>query len=170
MCFSGRTVLMSFAAVTILIALAHLFAGCDYARMKDQESVRTYESQMPEGVEGTIPISGGIAVLKSEDPSKVRNPLPNTPEVIARGRTAYGYFCAMCHGPQLDGKGTVGQSFSPLPADLMSPYVQQQNDGMLFCKISLGYKRHPPLASTVAVKDRWAVIDYIRSVRKGGLR
>ncbi len=170
MYFSGRTVLMSFTAVTVFIALTHLFAGCDYARMKDQESVRTYESQMPEGVEGTIPVGGGIAVLKSEDPAKVRNPLPSTPEVIERGRTAYGYFCVMCHGPKLDGNGTVGQSFSPLPADLISPYVQQQNDGTLFYRISLGYKRHPPLASTVAVEDRWAVMAYIRSVRREGSR
>ncbi len=170
MCFSGRTVLMFLAAIAMLIALTCLLVGCDYARMKDQESIRTYESQMPEGVEGTIPIGGGIAVLKSEGPSKIRNPLPSTPEVIERGRTAYGYFCVMCHGPKLDGNGTVGQSFSPLPADLISPYVQQQNDGTLFYRISLGYKRHPPLASTMAVEDRWAAIGYIQSVRKQGLR
>ncbi len=168
MYLSGRTVLMSLAAVTMLIALSHLFAGCDYARMKDQESIRTYESQMPEGVEGTIPTNGGIAVLKSEDPSKIRNPLPSAPEVIERGRIAYGYFCVMCHGPHLDGKGTVGQSFSPLPADLTSPYVQRQNDGVLFYRISLGFRRHPPLAQTVAAEDRWAVIGYIRSVGKEG--
>ncbi len=170
MSFSGKAGLISFAAVMMLIALCHLFAGCDYARMKDQESIRTYESQMPEGVEGTIPTSGGIAALKSEDLSKIKNPLPSTPEVIERGRTAYGYFCVMCHGPKLDGNGTVGQSFSPLPADLISPYVQRQNDGALFYKISLGYKRHPPLASTVAVEDRWAVLGYIRSVQKEGSR
>ncbi len=170
MYLSGRTVLISFATVTMLITLTHLFAGCDYARMKDQESIRTYESQMPEGVEGTIPTSGGIAVLKSEDPSKIRNPLPSTPEVIERGRTAYGYFCVMCHGSKLDGNGTVGQSFYPLPADLISPNVQRQNDGALFYRISLGYKRHPPLASTVGAEDRWAVLGYIRSVRREGSR
>jgi mono/diheme cytochrome c family protein len=167
MYFKGRVALMSFAVVTMLIVLTHLLAGCDYARMKDQESVRTFESEMPEAVEGTIPINGGIAILKSENPSKIRNPLSTTPETIERGRTAYGYFCVMCHGPKLDGNGTVGQSFFPLPADLVSPYVLQQNDGELFCKISLGYKRHPPLAHTVAVEDRWAVITYIRSQAKG---
>jgi len=150
--------------MAVLIALTCHIVGCDYARMKDQESVRTYESEMPETVEGTIPINGGIAVLKSEDPAKLRNPLLSTPEVMERGRTAYGYFCMMCHGPKLDGNGTVGQSFSPLPADLVSPYVQGQNDGALFYKISLGYKRHPPLAHTVSSEDRWAIIVYIRSL------
>ncbi len=166
MSFSGRTALISFAAVAMLIALACLIVGCDYARMKDQYSVRTYESEMPESVEGTIPIDGGIAVLKSEDPSKIRNPLPSSREVIERGRIAYGYFCVMCHGPKLDGKGTVGQSFSPLPVDLISSYIQQQNDGTLFYRISLGYKRHPPLASTVAVEDRWAIIRYLKILRE----
>ena len=150
-----------------LIVLAHLISGCDYGRMKDQDSVRTYKSEMPEPVEGTIPVNGGIAILKSEDPSKIRNPLVSTPEILERGRTAYGYFCVMCHGSKFDGNGTVGQSFSPLPADLRSAYVQDQTDGVVFYKISLGYKRHPPLASTVDENDRWAIITYIRSLNKG---
>ena len=36
-----------------------------------------------------------------------------------------------------------------------------------FTKISLGYKRQPPLYATVAVDDRWAVITYLRALAKG---
>ncbi len=140
-------------------------SGCDYARMKDQESIRTYEAEPPEMPKGTIPISGGSEVLKASKPEDLHNPLSNTREVLDKGKLAYGYFCIMCHGQNLDGNGTVGQSFAPLPTNLKTPYVQEQSDGRLFYRISFGYKRHPPLASTVSEEDCWAIIRYIRSVK-----
>jgi mono/diheme cytochrome c family protein len=151
----------------IILLLAPLFGGCDYMRMKDQASVRTYEEEMPARVEGSIPVGGGIEILKAADPDRLRNPLPSTKQTIEQGRTAYGYFCMMCHGPAGDGNGTVGQSFAPLPTDLRGSYVQGQNDGLMFYRISLGYKHHPPLADTVSEDDRWAVIHYIRAFSRG---
>jgi hypothetical protein len=50
----------------------------------------------------------------------------------------------------------------------MDPGVQKQSDGELFVKISLGFGRHPPLANTVSEPDRWAVVNYIRSLKKSG--
>jgi mono/diheme cytochrome c family protein len=154
----------------VLISVFQVFWGCDYARMKDQESVRTYEAEPPEMPEGTIPTTGGYEVLKASKPENLRNPLPSTQEVVGKGRTGYGYFCVMCHGPEADGNGTVGQSFAPLPADLKSSYVQRQRDGVLFYRMSMGYKRHPLLADTIAEEDRWAIVTYIRSLAKPSKR
>jgi len=151
----------------ICFLLLQYFPGCDYARMKDQESIRTYEAEPPEMPTGTIPVSGGFAVLKASKPEDLKNSLPNTREVLEQGRLAYGYFCIMCHGQYFDGNGTVGQSFAPLPTDLKTPYVQQQSDGQLFYRISFGYKKHPPLSTTVSVEDCWAVVRYIRSIGGG---
>ncbi len=150
----------------IFLLLSQLLPGCDYARMKDQESVRTYEAELPEMPAESIPVSGGVAQLRNEDPQKMKNPLPDTNEVIARGKASYEYFCVMCHGPEGDGRGTVGQSFAPLPTDLRSTYVRGQSDGLLFYRISLGFKRHPPLYGTVSSEDRWAVIHYLRSLKE----
>jgi cytochrome c len=150
----------------ILLLPFQLLPGCDYARMKDQESVRTYEAEPPEMPVQSIPVSGGVAQLRNADPQKMKNPLPATDEVIARGKTNYGYFCVMCHGPKGDGRGTVGQSFFPLPTDLRSAYVRNQSDGLLFYRISLGFKRHPPLYRTVSSEDRWAILHYLRSLRE----
>ncbi len=159
-------ILRSLATMGLLFGI--LFSGCDYARMKDQESVRTYEAQPPDMPKGTIPVKGGFTVLKASRPESLRNPLPSTREVLEKGRIGYGYFCIMCHGPNLDGNGTVGQSFSPLPTDLKSPYVEQQREGELFYKFSFGFKRQPPLADTVSEEDRWAIIRYVRSVKAKG--
>ena len=152
----------------VWIALLLLFfspAGCDYGRMNDQESVRTYEKKMPDGPPGTIPISGGIEVLSRTEPKDLKNPFPMTAAVISRGKEAYFNFCVHCHGPKADGNGTVGQSFAPLPSNLTDPQVLAQSAGEIFAKISLGFGRHPALASTVSEQDRWAIVNYLRSLK-----
>jgi mono/diheme cytochrome c family protein len=158
-----RTISLSLGLALLLSAVC----GCDYARMNDQESVRTYKKEIPEMPPETIPITGGLQVLIRTNPKDLKNPLPYSQESVDQGKEAYSYFCVQCHGPKADGNGTVGQSFAPLPANLGSAGVQNQSDGELFSKISLGFGRHPPLASTVSDPDRWAVVNYIRSLKKG---
>jgi mono/diheme cytochrome c family protein len=161
----SRIFLMVFA-VCCLPACSLLLAGCDYARMTDDEAIDTHEKTMPAMPAHTVPVGGGIEQLHTIAPGSLTNTQSADPASIVRGQEAYGFYCIHCHGPEGNGYGTVGQSFAPLPADLSSPAVQQQSDGELFVKISLGYKRCPPLAYTVAEKDRWAVINYLRSLAK----
>jgi mono/diheme cytochrome c family protein len=158
-----------FIGIAIIVALVFTLStlwSCDYGRMNDQESVRSYEKEIPEMDQGTIPMNGGIQILKTADPKELKNPLSFSPESVAQGKQAYSYFCVQCHGPLADGNGTVGQSFAPLPTNLRAPGVQKQGDGELFSKISLGFNRHPPLATTVSEEDRWATVNYIRSLIK----
>jgi len=157
------------SAVALTVGLVFLLSaiwGCDYARMNDQESVRTYKKEIPEMPPETIPITGGVQILNSANPKDLKNPFPYTQGSVDQGKEAYFYFCVHCHGPKADGNGTVGQSFAPLPTNLTDLAVQKQGDGELFSKISLGSGRHPPLASTVSEPDRWAVVNYIRSLNK----
>lgn len=149
--------------MSILLFLPLLWA-CDYGRMKEDEAVHTYRAYMPEMPSKTIPIDGGIQILREADPDELINPIAYSQESVQRGKEAYGYYCIQCHGPFADGLGTVGQSFAPLPANLKAPNVQNQSDGSLFYRISLGFNRHPPLWYTVAEDNRWAIINYVRSL------
>jgi mono/diheme cytochrome c family protein len=146
-----------------LIVILVLGSGCDYARMRNDEAVDHYEMEFPGMPTGVVPIGGAVDALPVEPPC-LENPLPPSPPVIAAGKTAYDFYCVQCHGPQGDGRGTVGQSFSPLPTDLGSESVRAQSDGQLFFKIGQGYKRHPPLSTTVSVEERWALVVYMRSL------
>lgn len=149
-----------------ILALLTLFVGlwgCDYARMKDDEAVNPYGAVMPDAPKKTVPTAGGVEQLIEAAPDSLINPLPNTPEVIFEGQLRYGYACAQCHGLRADGRGTVGQSFAPLPTDLASRAVRKQSDGQIFVKILLGFKRHPALASTVSQEQAWAVIRFLRA-------
>lgn len=147
-----------------LFLLAQSLTGCDYARMTDDEAVNTYQTALPAMPEHTVPVDGGIEKIRASEPRDLVNPLPLAQASIEQGRLDYSYYCVHCHGPTADGQGMVGQSFSPLPANLTQASVQAQSDGELFVKTSLGYKRCPPLAQTVAEKDRWAIINYLRSL------
>jgi mono/diheme cytochrome c family protein len=149
--------------MTLLLALQLLWA-CNYGRMNEDEAVHTYQTIMPEMPKRTIPIEGGIQVLRESNPEELVNPIPYSIKSVERGRIAYGYYCIQCHGSLADGRGTVGQSFAPLPADFRDSNVQDQSDGSLFSRISLGFNRHPPLWDTVSQDDRWALINYIRSL------
>ncbi len=144
--------------------LAGGLLGCDYARMKDQESVRTYETKLPSMPSGTLPTEGGILLITSVDPKGIPNPLKPEPHNLQRGREAFRNFCSMCHGLKGDGRGTVGQSFYPLPTDLRSEAVQALSDGELFKIISLGSRRSPPLAHTISEEDRWAIVLHLRAL------
>jgi cytochrome c553 len=160
---SGIKKTIRVAALIALVSMAS--SGCDYGRMYDQDSIKTYERKSSQTDRRTVPVTDGVNTLRASDPGSLKNPMPQTAETVERGRLAYTYFCAQCHGPNLDGNGTVGQSFSPLPTNLRSFLVLSQDDGTIYKKIRLGYKRHPALFSTVAPEDAWSVILYMRSVR-----
>lgn len=160
----SKTVLrrVGYSAAVVFVVLTLL--GCGYGRMKDDEALQTFEAPLPEMPKRAIPVSGGIEVLRQSIPDEIKNPVAMSVESVERGKERYGFYCVQCHGPKADGFGTVGQSFAPLPTDLTGSYVQDQTDGSLFYKISLGFNRHPPLAATIAVENRWAIINYLRSL------
>jgi mono/diheme cytochrome c family protein len=155
-----RVMLQGFA-----LLMFALLCGCDYGRMYDQDVIKTYGRKIPEMDARTIPVQDGFQKLVNADPKTLKNPLPSSKASTEQGSQAYTYYCIQCHGAKADGNGTVGQSFAPLPDDLLSPDVQGQGDGELYAKIRLGFKRHPKLFSTVSDADTWAVVIYIRSLK-----
>jgi mono/diheme cytochrome c family protein len=151
--------------LTFALTLALLPAACDYARMTRDEAYDTYETRLPIMPPDSISVTGGMTALRMLGPRAINNPLQPSPAVINQGRATYGYFCIHCHGPEGEGKATVGQSFAPLPTNLQSSAVQNQTDGELFYKIGFGYQRHPPLIHTATEADIWAVIIHMRQMK-----
>jgi cytochrome c1 len=153
--------------IAIIILLFPFFSGCDYARMNEQEAIQTYREKMPEMPGKTIRVTGGPAMSKGEPQDQLKNPLPFNQATVQQGREGYGHYCMMCHGLKGDGNGTVGQSFYPLPTDLGSARVQGQSDGRFIHTLTFGLGRHPSLGFMLTQEDRWTIIYYIRSLKKG---
>jgi hypothetical protein len=138
-----------------------------YGRMRETPAVRPHEDPLLKMEEGIVPISGGEAIYRATAGVNLISPLNfSQPFVITRGKAVYLTYCAQCHGYNYDGKGTVGQSFQPLPTDLRSPQVQSKPDGDLFKSVSYGVPggRQPALHTTITINDRWHVIAFVKSL------
>jgi len=138
-----------------------------YGRMRETPAVRPYEKPMLIMEAGLVPFAGGELNYRIARAKDIASPLAmSDPQTIKAGQTVYRTYCAQCHGKNHNGKGTVGQSFHPLPSDLRSTKAQTQSDGTIFQEISYGRPggRQPALATTVSMTERWQVIAYIKSL------
>jgi mono/diheme cytochrome c family protein len=138
-----------------------------YGRMRETPAVKPHEEPLIRMEAGVVPVAGGEALLRATSGSVLKPSLEmDAAAVIARGKAVYFTFCAQCHGPNYDGKGTVGQSFMPLPTDFRSPEVQSRPAGELFKSVSYGIPngRQPPLETTITTDDRWSVVAFVKSL------
>ena len=138
-----------------------------YGRMRETPAVKPHEEPLLIMEGGVVPFSGGDAALLLLDAEELQpSVIMKTAESISRGESVYFIFCAQCHGNNYDGRGTVGQSFHPLPTDLRSAQVQSRSEGKLFKTISYGIPdgRQPALHTTITIEDRWRVVAYVKSL------
>jgi mono/diheme cytochrome c family protein len=91
-----------------------------------------------------------------------KSPVPRAAGV-PEGKKIFEANCSVCHGPTGKGDGPVGAALTPKPEDLTSQAVRVQTDGALFWKISTG-RGAMPSWQTLPEKDRWNVLDFIRSL------
>lgn len=160
-------VVVAFVLLVAVLALQHIDDYADFWRMRETPAVRPHEEPILPMPQGLVPIAGGDALFKATRGEDLKSPLNLKDQaVIEAGKELYFNFCFMCHGPNHDGNGTVGQSFHPLPTDLRSTKVQALPAGVHFKEISYGIPdgRQPPLATTIAVLDRWRIVAYVKSL------
>lgn len=98
----------------------------------------------------------------------VKNPVASNTASIRNGNTLYQSYCAACHGKNGKGDGPAATSLHPKPADHTSPVVQAESDGTLFYKITEGHANTamPPFKAVLQADQRWAIINYIRTLSK----
>jgi cytochrome c553 len=92
-------------------------------------------------------------------------PMPVTRELVARGRERYEIHCAVCHGENGEGDGSVVRHGFPRPASIYEQRLRDAPVGHLFDVITNGFGAMYPYAARVSVEDRWAIIAYIRTLQ-----
>ena len=163
----GFLIVVAFLILAVYHALIYYDNNFRYGRMRETPAVRPYEDPLLIKETGLVPVNGGEAIYRVSAGIDIQPPIDMTQSaVIDRGKAVYLIYCAQCHGHNYDGKGTVGQSFAPLPTDLRSTKVQDSHTGVLFQNVSYGVPdgRQPPLHATITVEDRWSVISYVKSL------
>jgi mono/diheme cytochrome c family protein len=94
------------------------------------------------------------------------NPLGSGNEnSVQRGAKVFANYCAVCHGADAAGMGSVSQRGFPPPPSLLLPHARQMQDGQMFHVLTYGQNNMPSYASQVSQEDRWNVITYIRSLQ-----
>ncbi len=105
-------------------------------------------------------------------PEKVKNPLRASAEVVKKGKLAFMYNCASCHGKKADGKGVTSVNLKPTPRNLVAirswgekSFVHYMSDNWMFDSISNGVPGTSMAPWGVALdnEERWSIIHYLRA-------
>lgn len=107
-------------------------------------------------------------------------PFEMSKDVLERGRQRYDIFCSVCHGLTGHGDGRIVQRGFTKPPDLItdvsraykikepdkpSPPLTSVPVGHVFEVITKGYGAMPDYASQIPVRDRWAIVGYVRALQ-----
>jgi mono/diheme cytochrome c family protein len=89
----------------------------------------------------------------------------NAPALLRRGEERFGIYCAPCHGKSGDGNGITSQYGVPGIANLHTLKPETYPNGRVFETISKGKGNMSGYAYNIPVRDRWAIIAYIRALQ-----
>ena len=113
---------------------------------------------------GAVPLQGA-AVIPEEFPS---NPVLADGVSLQRGKILYDIHCALCHGEQGHGDGPLSSYFGRTPENLIGAEATAEFDGSVYLTLLQGFGEMPSLAENLTVRERWDVINYIRTLPAGG--
>jgi len=157
-----------FAVLAILLFITLLFTfdivKVDWISfMEIQPSFKPMEQPLAVAAR-SIPVEGAAYVPGLGAPE---NPIPADEVSLARGQELFAINCVQCHGAEGLGNGIVGAALNNKPANLTGDKVKGLTDGAIFLTISTGVAgRMPALNENLNVRDRWDVVNYVRSLQQ----
>jgi mono/diheme cytochrome c family protein len=160
-----------------LLTLSGALAGCRQD-MHDQPRYEPYERtdfyadhrSSREPVAGTV-ARGQLHEDELLETGKVGDtltetfPFPVTLEVLRRGRQRYEIFCTPCHGLAGAGNGMVVARGYKAPPSFHIDRLRNERPGYYFDVITRGFGAMPDYAMQISVRDRWAIVAYVRALQ-----
>lgn len=92
-------------------------------------------------------------------------PFPVTMPVLERGQEQFNIYCAPCHSRVGNGRGMIVLRGYKPAGDLLGARIRPETMGHYFDVISHGYGAMPDYAAQISIKDRWAIVAYIRALQ-----
>ena len=121
------------------------------------------EIKTPEPGTETSLADGGKA---APDISKIDKPWEENDAMLAHGEKVYSQNCAVCHGAKGEGDGPGGKGLVPPPRNFVKGDWKKGGNSIGLMEVL--QNGLPPSAmvsfKALPIKDRWAVIQYIRSI------
>ncbi len=122
-------------------------------------------------VEGTVArgdAEGSDLLYTGKENGQLANafPFPVTWDVMTRGQERFNIFCSPCHSRTGNGDGMVVRRGFRAPPSLHIDRLRQAPLGHFFDVITNGFGAMPDYKQQVPVRDRWAIIAYIRALQQ----
>lgn len=118
---------------------------------------------------GSLPRDGGElyhSPAEREIAAARKNPIAATAQSVDQGKELFAIYCTPCHGTSGKGDGPVSTKFVP-PADLTNPDLHKvRTDGYWESYLSAGGAVMPSYREALAPAERWAVVNYLRTLAK----
>lgn len=129
--------------------------------MQFQPSVDYQEGPRLQPPPGAVSITGQTLAIDTV-PS---NPVPTDEISLQRGEILYSLHCELCHGNDGKGDGPLEGFYEDRsPSDLTARNITAQFDGSLFRTLSQGLGQMPGMQENLTSRERWDVINYVRSL------
>jgi len=130
--------------------------------MEIQPSFDAQENPLPVPAR-SVPVDGPVSIPNMGAPV---NPVAADEVSLERAATLYAINCAMCHGVTGEGNGQIAALLANKPANLTLDVTQNKSDGALFLTLTNGVTdRMPSMVENLTVRDRWDVVNYIRTLK-----
>lgn len=97
--------------------------------------------------------------------AEIKNPFPTltTSELAEAGRL-YNINCAICHGATGVANGPLSSKIGSIANFTLPKYIEMA-DGTMFHSITYGLNNMGSYASQLEKKQRWMIVDYIRTLQ-----
>jgi mono/diheme cytochrome c family protein len=92
-------------------------------------------------------------------------PFAITAEVMDRGQERFNVFCAVCHDRTGGGNGMIVRRGYRRPPPLAEERLVRAPAGYFFDVITNGFGSMPSYSAQIPVRDRWAIVAYIRALQ-----
>ena len=156
-------------ALCAAIAAVVLLSGCEKLdrNMYDNPAFRAQEEPVRLFPAGSFPTKEPERTPKPGTPeaAALKNPVKATGSTLLEGKELFAIHCVPCHGESGKGNGPVARKFVPTPADISGTGFGKAPEGILFAIATHGLNAMPPFRSDLAVKERWRIVDYLRTLK-----
>ena len=94
------------------------------------------------------------------------NPLPLNEEALRAGRKHFETYCMACHGQAGDGKKSLSDKYTAVPANLQSQRIREMPDGQIFHTMTVGKGLMPGHQTLISPEKRWQIMHYLRALQR----
>jgi mono/diheme cytochrome c family protein len=117
------------------------------------------------GLAGAGPLAAATTAAARESDYVDTFPFPVTRAVLQHGQDRFLIYCVVCHDPLGNGRGKIVERGYTPPPSFHIERLRKAPVGHFFDVITNGYGSMPDYRQQVPVRDRWAIVAYVRALQ-----